>query len=312
MKAPCRDVWVIRRDEDGFPAGLRDLGVRCPEQIQGVGDRDAIDGLDPAAAVTIVGARRSGHYGLGVARELAAGAAEAGLVVVSGLAIGCDSAAHEGALEAGGTTIAVLAAGPERASPPSRAALYQRILASGGAVISEHEPGTHPEPWMFRTRDRLMAALAAVCIVAEAASRSGTRITADEALELGGRELGAVPGPVTSRLSALPNELIREGAALIRDPQDLLDLALGTGVASVRRNGPELEPLFFEALELICAEGSATCDTLAMGLGCDGPAAAVILARLELLGYLNGGFSGRFHPTGLTAPEALVAIAAPG
>lgn len=297
-------VWTLEADpERPFPEGLRNLESRCPGQIFGVGSRDLVAGLEPAAAVTIVGARRASPYGLAIAHELAAGAGAAGLVVVSGLALGCDSAAHEGALEAGALTIAVLAAGPERASPPSRARLYRRILDCGGAVISEHRPSTHPEPWMFRTRDRLMAALAGVCVVVEGASRSGTRVTADEALELGGRELGAVPGSVHSGLSALPNELIRDGAALIRDRQDLLDLALGPGVVDVRRSGPALEPILRDALAVVAGDGGATCDGVAHQLDCDGPTAAVLLARLELLGYAEASFSGRFTPSGLLPPR---------
>ena len=190
--------------------------------------------------MTIVGSRRASSYGLGVAEELGRLLAAAGLVVVSGMARGIDAAAHRGALAAGGTTLAVLGGGADVVYPASERRLYREILASG-AAISEAPPGQRPEPGAFPKRNRIMAALGAITVVVEAAQPSGSLITARRALDLG-RHVGAIPGPVTSRVSEGTNDLIVDGAGLIRGAQDVLDRLLGVGIEAVRRCGPPLEP----------------------------------------------------------------------
>ena len=292
--------WTTARGERGYPACLLELGSKAPERLHGLGRRELLAGHDPDEAVTIVGSRRSGAYGLGVARDLGFGAAAAGLVVVSGMALGCDSAAHEGALDAGGATIAVLAGGVDVPSPSSKVRLYRRILAAGGAVISEHSLGTAPTRGAFPERNRIMAALSRVVVVVEATHRSGTRHTAERAEDLG-REVGAVPGPVTSALSELPNDLIRDGATMVRDTQDLLDLGLGVGRVSVRGVGAELEPSLRAALRAV-EKGGASCDAVASAAGIAGSQAAVALARLELMGYVRGDAVGRYSRTSLRPP----------
>lgn len=296
-----RAVWRLDRRGDGYPECVDQLAERAPATLWGLGDRALVAGLNPDASVTIVGARRSGRYGTGIAYELGYGAAVAGLIVVSGMALGCDSAAHEGALDAGGTTIAVLGNGPDVPYPRVKAGLHRRILRSGGAVIAEQPPGQAPQPGFFPARNRIMAALAGVSIVVEGAIRSGTRYTADEAGELG-RQVAAVPGPVTSGLAALPNDLLHSGAAVIRDTQDLLDLMLGAGIVSVRDVGPALEPELAAALAAV-EDGATTCDAIAQAVGLSGHAAAVALARLELTGYLAADHAGRYSRTVLRPPD---------
>jgi DNA processing protein len=293
-------VWTLCRGESGYPECLEDLGDRAPGVLHGLGDRDLVSGLDPDRAVTIVGARRSGAYGRGVAHELGYGAGAAGLVVVSGMALGCDSAAHEGALASGGQTVAVLGNGPDIAYPRSKTELHKRLVNGGGAVIAELSPGTEPEPRFFPERNRIMAALAGAVVIVEGRHRSGTRHTANQAEQLG-RDVGAVPGPVTSSLSELPNDLIRDGAAVVRDPQDLLDLGLGVGVASVRGVGQALDPELVLALEAV-EGGVTTCDGVAVEAGLDGSRTAVALARLELMGYVRADAGGRYARTALSAP----------
>jgi DNA processing protein len=293
-------AWVLRRGDAGFPASLTDLGDRAPETIYGLGNRDLVSELAPGRAITIVGARRSGTYGRGVAHEIAYGAAAAGLVVVSGMALGCDSAAHEGALAAAGETVAVLGNGPDVPYPRSKAPLRRRILESGGAVIAERPPGTQPQPVFFPQRNRIMAALAGVVVIVEGAHRSGTRHTATEAADLG-RDVVAVPGPVTSTLSELPNDLIRDGATLVRDAQDVLDVGLGVGTTAVRSVGPALD----DGLDGVLAAvegGAATCDAVAIETGASGHEAAVGLARLELMGYVVADAAGRYARTVLRPP----------
>jgi DNA processing protein len=293
--------WSLHRDDAAFPACLLELGDRAPEVIYGAGPRELVAHIAPAETVTIVGARRSGSYGRGVARDLGHGAAAAGLVVVSGLALGCDSSAHEGALDANGTTIAVLGNGPDIPYPRSKATLYKRILAAGGAIVAEQPPGREPQPHFFPARNRIMAAFARLTVIVEGAGRSGTRYTAEEAIELG-REVGAVPGAVTSTLAELPNDLLHAGAAVIRDPQDILDLMLGVGRRAVRNVGPELAPELAAVLTAVEA-GAQTCDAVALAADAGGRDTAVALARLELMGYLEADAGGRYSRTVLRAPQ---------
>jgi DNA processing protein len=294
-------AWRLHAAGDEFPASVRDLGERTPPVLYGLGDRELVAAIEPDRAVTIVGSRRSSAYGRGIAWELGYGAGAAGLVVVSGMALGCDSAAHEGALAAGGRTLAVLGSGPDVAYPPSRRDLYRRILESGGAVIAEQEPGTQPAPGYFPERNRIMAALAGTVVIVEGRHRSGTRHTANEAEGLG-RDLGAVPGAVTSALSELPNDLLHDGAHVIRDAQDLLDLGIGVGRVAVRGVGPALD----EGLRAVLAAvegGAATCDAAALEAGVGGRDAAVALARLELAGYVEADAGGRYARTTLAMPS---------
>ena len=172
-------------------------------------------------AVAIVGARACSPYGAQVARRLGRELARAGLVVVSGLARGIDGEAHRGALEAGGMTVAVLGCGIDRDYPAAHAELARRIRERG-LVVSEYEPGVEPAPWRFPARNRIIAGLCPVTIVVEARERSGALITADLALEEG-REVFAVPGEITSALSAGSNALLRLGATPLTSAADVLE-----------------------------------------------------------------------------------------
>jgi DNA processing protein len=171
--------------------------------------------------VAIVGARTCSPAGHEVASQLGRALADAGVWVVSGGARGIDSAAHRGSIEAGGSTIAVLGCGIDVAYPRQNRGLLAEIGRSG-AIVTEYPPGTPPEPFRFPARNRIVAGLARAVVVVEGAPGSGSMITADHALDLG-REVFAVPGPVTSELAAVPLALIREGATLIRGPEDLLE-----------------------------------------------------------------------------------------
>jgi DNA processing protein len=219
------ECWACCRHGELYPDSLRDA-ADAPWALIGRGNPALLDGLEPYEAVTIVGARRATAYGREIARELGRELASAGMTVVSGLAFGIDCCAHRGALDAG-RTIAVLGCGPDIAYPASHRSLWRRICETG-LVLSEFPPGATPWRWTFPARNRIMAALAGMNIVVEAASRSGSLFTTDLAADLG-RDLGAVPGPVTSRASAGPNTLLSGGACVIRDAQDVLDAMLGPG-----------------------------------------------------------------------------------
>ena len=279
MLAEC---WACCRHSELYPDSLRDAGD-APWALIGRGDPRFLDGLEPFETVTIVGARRATSYGREIARELGREQATAGMVVVSGLAFGIDAGAHRGAIDAG-RTIAVLGCGPDVAYPASHRSLWRQICERG-LVISEFPPGATPWRWTFPARNRIMAALAGMTVVVEAATRSGSLITTDLAADLG-RDLGAVPGPVNSRTSAGPNGLLASGAHVIRDAQDVLDALLGPGRRPIAPAGPNLDPDLEAALAAVEA-GNSTCDAVATATGLSGPAAATALSRLELLGYLT-------------------------
>jgi DNA processing protein len=289
--------WACCRHDGLYPEGLRDA-ADAPWALVGRGDPALLGGIEASGAVTVVGSRRATTYGREIARELGRELSAAGMVVVSGLAFGIDACAHRGALEAG-TTIAVLGCGADVAYPAAHRSLWRRICEQG-LVLSELPPGAVAWRWTFPARNRIMAALAGMTVVVEAAQRSGSLITADLAADLG-REVGAVPGPVTSRASAGPNNLLAGGACLVRDAQDVLDALLGPGRRRVERSGPPLEPELAEALAAI-ERGADTCDAVAVELALAGPDAAALLSRLELLGYVSCSPMGVYSRTLLAAP----------
>lgn len=249
-------------------------------------------------AVAIVGARRASAYGLEVAYGLARGLARGGVPVISGMALGVDSAAHTGCLDGGGRTLAVLAGGADVPYPRSRQQLYRRIRGSG-AVISELPPGQHAARWCFPARNRLIAALATVVVVVEAAGRSGSLITADFAEQLG-RGVAAVPGPITARLSDGVNALIRHGAAPVRHLQDLVDELLGAGAelptpARAAGESPSLDPQLLRLLDAI-EGGRATLAALVHAQDQIG-FTLLRLAELERRGLIRREGGGRYVRT---------------
>jgi DNA processing protein len=291
--------WATcRHDEPVYPDALRGLGD-APAALLGSGRPQALAELERESTVTLVGARRGGSYGLQVARSLGSALSRAGISVVSGMALGVDGAAHEGALEGSSTTIAVLGCGPDLAYPALHRRLYAQIRERG-AVVSELPPGMSPWRWTFPARNRIMAALAAMTVVVAAARQSGSLITSDIAGDLG-REVGAVPGPVNARASEGANKLLAEGAHVIRDAQDVLDALLGPGVRSIRSQGPPLDPDLKAVLAAI-ERDLTDCDSVALALGRDGGSVSAALARLEVLGYVEGSFSGRYARTALELP----------
>ena len=194
------ECWAACRHDPLYPAALRDADA-APWALIGRGDPLLLERLEPDGTVALVGARRASTYGREVARELGRDLARAGLAVISGLAFGIDACAHRGALD-GGLTVAVLGCGADVAYPAAHRSLWRRIGESG-LVLSELPPGAGAWRWTFPARNRIMAALAGMTVVVEAAEASGSLITADLAADLG-RDVGAVPGPVGSSLSADP------------------------------------------------------------------------------------------------------------
>jgi DNA processing protein len=208
------DAIVLRPGDERYPALLG--AIPSPPRLQIRGSLEPSDAL----AVAIVGSRRATPYGVEVAEALAAELAARGVTIVSGLARGIDAAAHRGALQGGGRTLAVLGNGIDVVYPPEHRDLF-RAIEGRGAVISQFPQGTAPLPYNFPLRNRTIAGLTLGVVVVEAGERSGALITAGLAADLG-REVFAVPGRVTSEASRGPHGLLRDGAILVRDWADVV------------------------------------------------------------------------------------------
>lgn len=291
-RARCEEssVELLCRCQEHYPRGLRDLEAP-PAVLHVTGGLGRFLELTAHDTVAVVGARRASGYGLEIAQSLGRGLAASGVAVISGMASGADSAAHTGALDGGGLTVAVLPGPCDRPYPPSRRGLFERIREQGAAV-SELPPGSEIRRWSFLARNRIIAAMARLTVVVEAGVRSGALVTARVASGLS-RPVGAVPGQVTAPLAAGPNGLIAAGAILIRDPQDVLDALFGAGIRSaavVQR--PALDDELAGLLEQL-AEGLEPSRAFARaGLAPDVGLAA--LAELELCGYVRRESGGRF------------------
>jgi DNA processing protein len=294
-RAVCAEhgLLALCRCDPRYPARLRDLDDP-PAVLHVLGDAARFERCMARDRVAIVGARRGSPYGLEQARGLGRGLAAAGLTVVSGMALGIDAAAHLGALEVDGTTIAVLAGGPERPYPTSKHALHKRIAATG-AVVSEMPPGTDVRRWCFPARNRLIAALSQATVVVEADTRSGSLITASLAADLG-REVAAVPGLVTARLAAGTNALIADGAQLVRGAHDVLELLFGAQAPALPDTPPPAD--LPDDLRVLLDRVGGGVDTVAAltsgGLAVDAVLAG--LAQLELRGRIARAAGGRYVP----------------
>jgi DNA processing protein len=290
-RAACRAAALeaVCLHAGSFPAPLADLWA--PPPVLYASALAPLRDDEPRAAV--IGSRRPSEHGRTMAYRLGRQLGAAGVPVVSGMALGIDALAHRGCLAADGRTIAVLASGADVPYPRTHRALYERIRRDG-AVVSEMPPGSPPYRWLFPARNRIMAALARVTVVVEAARRSGTLITAEYAAELG-RDVAAVPGWASAEAAAGTNGLLREGAAVVTDVQDVLDLLYGVGA----RTAPDpphaaLEPHEACLLELIA--GGAAVSEAAAAAGLAPAAARAALARLELRGLVRRTPAGRYLP----------------
>ncbi len=259
----------------------------------------ALRSMHGAPCVAIVGSRRPTGAGRQLARVVARDLAARGAVIISGLARGIDAEAHEGALEAGGVTIAVLGSGVDRVHPRRHLALAGQI-ARDGAVVSEYWPGTDPAPWRFPARNRIVAGTADAVVVVEAAARSGALITADFAMENGTPVL-AVPGWPGAAMSAGCNALLRAGAALCEGADDV--------VAEVRHGAWREAPVpaaasgTDAAVRAVVAREPIGADAVAAATGLSAAEVAVALARLEISGLVARDPGGLFRAVA-AAPRA--------
>lgn len=284
-------AFEITIDDPRYPELLAQLDD-APPVLRGFGDPSA---LEPGLAV--VGARKATPYGLAASRLFAGWAAAAGYPIVSGAAIGCDQAAHEAALAAGGRTVAVLGTGADVAYPRGSAPLLNRI-AESGCVISELDWGHPAAKWTFRARNRIIAGLAGALLVLEAGVPSGTFITADRALEAG-RDVLVVPGSIFAPECRGPNRLLRQGATPITEVAELADAlvcALGAPPNALDTSenlyGLKTDDDVLASLR----SNPGRPDDVARGLALDIITAARRIGALEGLGLIRKYPDGRYGP----------------
>ncbi|MFL5768315.1 MAG: DNA-processing protein DprA [Actinomycetota bacterium] len=305
-------AFARRLAPEDISAALEACGARpvafdeaeYPRRLDGLKDPPAmlfvrgIDLREVDPAVAMVGARNCSPTGAEIARDIASGLAREGWWIVSGAARGIDAASHEGALEHD-RTVAVLGCGIDVTYPVAKRTLLGRV-ERGGALVSEYPPGVPAEPFRFPARNRIVAGMAEALVVVEGAAGSGSLISADHAVDLG-RHVFAVPGPVTSPLTHAPHELIREGAGLIRGPDDLLkDLGVSASTSSraALRATSGLTPDEARALEVLVA--SMLPEVVAGEMGLPLPEAVALLTTLEIKGLVRN-VGGRVEPVHVRA-----------
>ncbi|MFC5831415.1 DNA-processing protein DprA [Nonomuraea insulae] len=281
---------LIIPDDPEWPTQLDQLGMSRPLGLWAHGTADLR--FSCLKSVAVVGARAATSYGSHVAAEFGIGLSESGWTVVSGGAFGVDGAAHKGALAAGSPTVVVLACGVDVCYPSSHDTLFAAVRKQG-VVISECPPGVHPTRARFLIRNRLIAALSRGTVVVEAAVRSGALNTATHALSLN-RHLGAVPGPITSSMSAGCHRLLRERKAVcVTSPEDMIDLVgvLGEDLASQTRAPifprDKLNEPTKRVLDAVPARGGAGPASIAVAAGVGLDATLSALGGLAAAGYIE-------------------------
>ncbi|MCD4557124.1 DNA-processing protein DprA [Schaalia sp. lx-100] len=285
--------YVLTPDSAQWPHMLKDLGPVMPSALWVKGR------ISSQPCVALVGARASTRAGERTCRDMAVALTDKGFTVVSGGAIGIDAAAHHGAVDAGGKTYALMAGGLGALYPATNRELFEKIVSTGGALISEVPPSWRPARWRFLARNRLIAALSMGVVVIEASYRSGALATARHGVELG-REVGAVPGSVDGVMSQGCHELIRQGGILIRHAEDIqrmiypfadVNESVGydhphqkTRVVSGIETLPEEQRRVWEAMPL---HSAVTVEKLSYSSGLSRSEVLSALAYLDLAGWVS-------------------------
>lgn len=287
--------WELRRGDSGYPECLLE-SLRPPRVLYGIGDPSLL-----RSGLAVIGSRDCSPYGSSCARLFAGWAAEQGVVVVSGAATGCDHAAHRAAIDAQGSTVAVLGGGADVDYPRSSAGILRTIRAQG-CVVSEQPWGTGPRPWMFPERNRVIAALSAALLVVEAGKPSGTFSTADHAANIG-RPVLVVPGSIFFDGCTGCNSLLRQGATPITEVSDLADELRDVGLLvsscttfpDVRSSLDGLSASERRLASALLADPMRP-DDAAYALGMDLVAVARLLTALERAGAVRRYPDGRYGP----------------
>ena len=301
-----KKMALVLREDAQYPPLLRQI-AHPPHLLYVYGETDLTDRFP----VAVVGTRRASAYGLTHTREIAAELAQTGVCVVSGLALGIDAAAHTGALDGGGRTVAVLGSALDKPYPQENEPLMRRILESGGSVVSEYAPGTPPSRYSFLQRNRIIAGMCLGTLVTEGPRRSGALNTATRTLE-NGREVFALPGNVDSPGAQLPNMLISEGARLVTGAADSLSAlviepkdapkAAQAAVAPMEapaEKKPHIPGGLDETQRAICAAllaGEADFDALCAVSGLESDALGALLIEMEMDGLVTPLAGTRYAP----------------
>lgn len=301
-----KKMALVLREDAQYPPLLRQI-AHPPHLLYVYGETDLTDRFP----VAVVGTRRASAYGLTHTREIAAELAQTGVCVVSGLALGIDAAAHTGALDGGGRTVAVLGSALDKPYPQENEPLMRRILESGGSVVSEYAPGTPPSRYSFLQRNRIIAGMCLGTLVTEGPRRSGALNTATRTLE-NGREVFALPGNVDSPGAQLPNMLISEGARLVTGAADILSAlviepkdapkAAQAAVAPMEapaEKKPHIPGGLDETQRAICAAllaGEADFDALCAVSGLESDALGALLIEMEMDGLVTPLAGTRYAP----------------
>ena len=301
-----KKMALVLREDAQYPPLLRQI-AHPPHLLYVYGETDLTDRFP----VAVVGTRRASAYGLTHTREIAAELAQTGVCVVSGLALGIDAAAHTGALDGGGRTVAVLGSALDKPYPQENEPLMRRILESGGSVVSEYAPGTPPSRYSFLQRNRIIAGICLGTLVTEGPRRSGAVNTATRTLE-NGREVFALPGNVDSPGAQLPNMLISEGARLVTGAADILSAlviepkdapkAAQAAVAPMEapaEKKPHIPGGLDETQRAICAAllaGEADFDALCAVSGLESDELGALLIEMEMDGLVTPLAGTRYAP----------------
>lgn len=301
-----KKMALVLREDAQYPPLLRQI-AHPPHLLYVYGKTDLTDRFP----VAVVGTRRASAYGLTHTREIAAELAQTGVCVVSGLALGIDAAAHTGALDGGGRTVAVLGSALDKPYPQENEPLMRRILESGGSVVSEYAPGTPPSRYSFLQRNRIIAGMCLGTLVTEGPRRSGALNTATRTLE-NGREVFALPGNVDSPGAQLPNMLISEGARLVTGAADILSAlviepkdapkAAQAAVAPMEapaEKKPHIPGGLDETQRAICAAllaGEADFDALCAVSGLESDELGALLIEMEMDGLVTPLAGTRYAP----------------
>ncbi len=301
-----KKMALVLREDAQYPPLLRQI-AHPPHLLYVYGETDLTDRFP----VAVVGTRRASAYGLTHTREIAAELAQTGVCVVSGLALGIDAAAHTGALDGGGRTVAVLGSALDKPYPQENDPLMRRILESGGSVVSEYAPGTPPSRYSFLQRNRIIAGMCLGTLVTEGPRRSGALNTATRTLE-NGREVFALPGNVDSPGAQLPNMLISEGARLVTGAVDILSAlviepkdapkAAQAAVAPMEapaEKKPHIPGGLDETQRAICAAllaGEADFDALCAVSGLESDELGALLIEMEMDGLVTPLAGTRYAP----------------
>lgn len=301
-----KKMALVLREDAQYPPLLRQI-AHPPHLLYVYGETDLTDRFP----VAVVGTRRASAYGLTHTREIAAELAQTGVCVVSGLALGIDAAAHTGALDGGGRTVAVLGSALDKPYPQENEPLMRRILESGGSVVSEYAPGTPPSRYSFLQRNRIIAGMCLGTLVTEGPRRSGALNTATRTLE-NGREVFALPGNVDSPGAQLPNMLISEGARLVTGAADILSAlviepkgapkaaqAAVVPMEAPAEKKPHIPGGLDETQRAICAAllaGEADFDALCAVSGLESDELGALLIEMEMDGLVTPLAGTRYAP----------------